>query len=134
MACPTFCKSAADNLPTMFVKRNLLKVVNWSAIALLCFPFSITYASPGNSLSMFEVSGTTCKRFKCLFDASLLTITGGTLLFNLAANRRRIEFHPPVFTAFHLLRLPGSRPPTQEPPLPAPRQEPFRGRPLQGWI
>src|SRR5262245_12134103 len=49
-------------------------------MALCFFPRTLTSASLGYTRSTLVVRGTTWTRFKCLFAASLLTITAGRCL------------------------------------------------------
>src|SRR4051812_25521761 len=49
-------------------------------MALCCFPRTRTRASLGYTRSTLVVRGTTCTRFRCLLDASLLMMTAGRSL------------------------------------------------------
>ncbi len=50
--------SSAETVPSLFTSRSLDAVVNWSAIALLSLPATITIASLGYNRPVFVVSGT----------------------------------------------------------------------------
>ena len=77
MALATLCMSDDARVPALLMRRCLLTVVSWSAIALDRLPWNVTDASLGYNRAVEPVRGTTCTRFRCWFAASLLMTTAG---------------------------------------------------------